>query len=194
MLQSTTVMNHSDLLNELAQQEPTRVRAWLETVWAKQPEAAAQFNWLGLFEIAIFSATRAAGAARQQESLAWANVAISIFQLLSDHNQKRAKSVLDKLMAMRVALIIKFGVVPNHEILDANDIVAWFYRELEMPYSDAAQEAARWPQTLDLNVIRKLRNIKTRLFIIERLLSHDRLPVHVAQALHTWISLKPNLP
>jgi hypothetical protein len=184
-------MNHRDLLTELAQQEPTFVRVWLETIWAQHPEAAKGFNWLGLFEIATFNATRAATVSKQ-ESLAWANAARSLYLLLNDHKERRAQSILAKLMSMRVTLIVKFGAVPHHDILDTGDIADWFYGELDMPYADAVYEAARWPQKLDLDVMRKLRNIKTRLSIIERLTTHGWLPI--SDELCAWLALKPNLP
>lgn len=192
MLQSSAIMHHKDLLNELAQQDPTQVRAWLETIWARRPDVSLHFNWIGLFEIAMFNAMAAAELCRKQESLAWANVAKSIYVLLTDHNERRPKSAVNSLMLTRASLIATFGTCANHDILDADDIVNWFFSELDMSYSEAVQAVAVWSQKLDLDMMRKLRNIKNRLLVMERLFMRDQLLM--SEALCNWLDLKPLLP
>ncbi len=199
----------TNFLRVLLQKDPEQVQAWLRIVWAEQQQIPEKFNWLGLAQVSTFNAQELANEESNEshsESLAWAQVATSVYEFLAENNPSFPESYLYSLMGLRAYMILKFGALPGNQVLDIQQIVNWFFDNLHISYQEALIKATDWRETLavnnpeetqkkfesELEDIRKLRLIKNRLGIIKRLSkSKDFLP---NEELNIWISLWDKLP
>ncbi|MEH1968445.1 MULTISPECIES: hypothetical protein [unclassified Nostoc] len=199
----------TNLLRVLLQKDPEQVQTWLRMVWAEQQQVPEKFNWLGLAEISTFRAQELANQESNEshsESLAWAEIATSVYEFLAENNPTFSESYLYSLMGLRAYTILKFGALPGNPVLDIQQIVNWFFDNLHISYQEALIKATDWRETLaannpeetqkkfesELEDIRKLRLIKNRLGIIKRLSkSKYFLP---NEELNIWISLWEKLP
>lgn len=199
----------TNFLRVLLQKEPEQVQAWLRMVWAEPQQVLEKFNWLGLAEVSTFNAQELANEASNQfhlESLAWAEIASSVYEFLAENNPSFSERYLDSLMGLRAYMIVKFGALPENPVLDIQQIVTWFFDNLHISYQEALIKAADWREALaannpeetqkkfdsELEDFRKLRLIKNRLSIIKYLSkSKDFLP---NEELNIWISLWEKLP
>ncbi|MEC4806823.1 MAG: hypothetical protein SAJ72_21410 [Jaaginema sp. PMC 1080.18] len=110
-------MNESEATNKLKvllEQDVEQVQFWLDQVWAGKQQITDNFNWHGLAEVAASQAREFAlqSPPCRSLSLAWAKVAISIYEFLINHHSKyeiRA-SFFYSLMMLRAYLIVKFGI------------------------------------------------------------------------------------
>ncbi len=199
----------TNFLRVLLQKDPEQVQAWLRIVWAEQQQIPEKFNWLVLAQVSTFNAQELANEESNEshsESLAWAQVATSVYEFLAENNPSFPESYLYSLMGLRAYMILKFGALPGNQVLDIQQIVNWFFDNLHISYQEALIKATDWRETLavnnpeetqkkfesELEDIRKLRLIKNRLGIIKRLSkSKDFLP---NEELNIWISLWDKLP
>lgn len=176
-----------ELLNNLLQQSPSQVIAWLESVWTGQQQAPEKFNWLGLAEVT-------AAQARAQGDQAWAQVAIMIYEwLAASGSLAPTDEYIDSAMTLRAYMIGKKGPVPGDPVLDMDYIVRWFFENLPISYEEAEHKAAfrRW-RTANIQEIKALRGIKNRLRVIASLVNSGRLQPD--QELNAWLSLRDQLP
>ncbi|MGV0103673.1 DUF1822 domain-containing protein [Nostoc sp. DSM 114160] len=199
----------TNFLIVLLQKEPEQVQAWLRMVWAEPQQVPEKFNWLGLAEISTFRAQELANEESKEshsESLAWAEIATSVYEFLAENNPSFSESYLYSLMGLRAYTILKFGAIPGNPVLDVQQIVNWFFDNLHISYQEALVKAADWREALaaknpeetqkkfdsELEDFRKLRLIKNRLSIIKYLSkSKDFIP---NEELNIWISLWEKLP
>ncbi|MEH1938452.1 MAG: hypothetical protein V7L14_33065 [Nostoc sp.] len=199
----------TNLLRVLLQKDTDEVQVWLRMVWAEQQQVPEKFNWLGLAEVSTFKAQELAKEESNEshsESLAWAQVATSVYEFLAENNPSFSERYLDSLMGLRAYMILKFGAIPRNPVLDIQQIVNWFFENLHISYQEALIKATDWREALaannpeetqkkfdgELEDFRKLRLIKNRLGIIKRLSkSKDFLP---NEELNIWISLWEKLP
>ncbi|MDZ8085137.1 MAG: hypothetical protein RMY16_05985 [Nostoc sp. DedQUE12b] len=199
----------TNFLRVLLQQDAEEVQTWLRMVWAKQQQVPEKFNWLGLAEVSTFTAQELANEESNEshsESLAWAEIATSVYEFLAENNPSFSERYLHSLMGLRAYTILKFGAIPGNPVLDIHLIINWFFDNLHISYEEALIKAADWRKALaannpeetqkkfdsELEDFRKLRLIKNRLSIIKYLSkSKDFLP---NEELNTWISLWEKLP
>jgi hypothetical protein len=199
----------TNLLRVLLQKDPEQVQTWLRMVWAEQQQVPEKFNWLGLAEVSTSKTQELANEESNEshsESLAWAEIATSVYEFLAENNPSFSERYLDSSMTLRAYTILKFGAIPGNRVLDIYLIINWFFDNLHISYQEALIKAADWREALaaknpeetqkkfdsELEDFRKLRLIKNRLSIIKYLSkSKDFLP---NEELNTWISLWEKLP
>ncbi|MBN3938497.1 MAG: hypothetical protein V7L21_25845 [Nostoc sp.] len=196
----------TNFLKVLLQKDPEQVQTWLRMVWAEQQQVPEKFNWLGLAEVSTFRAQELANEESNKshsESLAWAKIASSVYKFLAENNPSFSERYLDSLMTLRAYMILKFGALPGNPVLDIQQIVTYFFDNLHISYQEALIKATDWREALaannpeetqkkfdsELEDIRKLRLIKSRLGIIKQLSKF--LP---NEELNIWISLWEKLP
>jgi hypothetical protein len=173
------------LLNKLIQQDAAEVKDWLRRVESDEQEPPAGFNWLGLAEAAAFDAQSAS-------DLAWAEVAITVYERLAEStNPSGRESLMLSSKMLRAAMIAKLGAVPDHPILDLDQIICWFERSLTMSYQEATEKAANW-RKCNPEEIRELRRIKNRLQVISVLADSDKYSLN--PELKAWLELREKLP
>ena len=142
-------------LQELLQQSPVQVLNWLHGVEKGQHQVPLNFNWLGLAEAASFEA-------RSQKNLTWAEVAIKVYQRLTDGTDSVHKAgLINSMMHLKAFMITQLGVVHNNTILDPDYIVQWFFESLPYSYEQTKLKAAHW-RTLTIQDIKALKLIKSR--------------------------------
>ena len=133
-------------------------------------------------------------------ALQWAGVALASY----DHLIRRASprdrnSYQDSAMNLRASLISKVGAIPGHRVLDANEIVAWFFDHLRLTPQQARAEARAWKEGPDdgtqlrqAEKLRRLRRVKNRLTPIAVLMESGQL--EPTPALRAWLEVREHLP
>jgi hypothetical protein len=173
------------LLNKLIQQDAAEVKDWLRRVESDEQEPPAGFNWLGLAEAAAFDAQSAS-------DLAWAEVALAVYErLAAKTNPSGREPLMLSSMMLRAAMIAKLGAVSSHPILDLDQIICWFERSLAMSYQEATEKAANW-RNCNPEEIRELRRIKNRLQVISVLADSGKYSLN--PELKAWLELREKLP
>jgi hypothetical protein len=84
----------TNFLTVLLQKDPEQVQTWLRMVWAEQHQVPEKFNWLGLAEVSTFKTQELANEESNEshsESLAWAEVATSVYEFLAENNPSFTK-------------------------------------------------------------------------------------------------------
>ncbi|MEH2154623.1 hypothetical protein [Nostoc sp.] len=199
----------TNFLRVLLQKDAEHIQTWLTMVWAEQQQVPEKFNWLGLAEVSTSRAQELANKESNEshsESLAWAEIASSVYEFLAENNPSFSERYLDSLMTLRAYMILKFGAILENPVLDIYLIINWFFDNLHISYQEALIKAADWREALaaknpeetqkkfdsELEDFRKLRFIKSRLRIIKYLSkSKHFLP---NEELNTWISVWEKLP
>jgi hypothetical protein len=175
----------TELLNQLLQQKPAQVEAWLQNVRSGQENMPEGFNWLGLAESAAFNA-------RSEADLTWAKVAISIYEELANRsNDSDRHSFMLSSLNLRAYMVARLGVIPGDAILDSDKIIHYFLSTLKFPYEWVEKKVSNWTR-LELEDIKELRRIKNYLGVIRFLMEsgkHDCNP-----KLKNWLSLQEKLP
>ncbi len=175
-----------ELFNSLQHESPTYIEEWLKRVWAGQQPVPEPFNWLGLAQIA-------AADARSQKNVDWAKVSILVYEWLAAHETPRSllSGYILSAMTLRVFMIDEKGAVPGDFVLDMDQMVRWFFENLPFSFEEAERKAAVW-RTLDIQEVRALRSIKSRLGNLALLVKSERLQPD--QELSAWLSLRNKLP
>ena len=178
-------------LSDVLQLEPAELQQWLTDVWSKHQEPP-EFNWLGLAEATASNATSAVNEGEEASGLAWARLAVLIYQRLIDRADAISQeSLINSLMMLRVFMINKFDSIVDDPILDAHQVVRWFYDSLPMTLEQAVTKSASWKQ-MDRKEILELRRIKSRLAIIAQL--PPAIQSEFGQGLKDWFAVRKNLP
>ncbi|MFB2893186.1 hypothetical protein ACE1CI_09765 [Aerosakkonemataceae cyanobacterium BLCC-F50] len=178
-------------LNQILQEDADWVLDWLKTIELEPSSAPEGFNWLGLAEAASFDALDD-DRHHPNTSLKWAEVAIEVYdRLAKSANVDTRDSLLNSSMMLRAAMIVKFGAIPDHPVLDLNSILHWFKDSLKMSYSEATTKAANWKKC-HIEEIRELRKIKNRLQPILVLAESGK--VVLLPEINLWLSLQKKLP
>lgn len=185
-------MSHPGLLNHVIQQEGAQAYAWLQSVWEGRQKVPEDFNWLGLAKGAAFNATSQCVLTSSPPDLDWAKVAVEVYEyLIGKADPSRRNSLEYSLMHLRAFCIVRLGVVAHDPLLDVDQLVQWFFRDLKLGPEQAAQKAASW-RDLPIDEIRALRQIKNKLSAMKGLYENNMLPPN--QELPLWLSLREKLP
>ncbi|AFZ10491.1 MULTISPECIES: hypothetical protein [Oscillatoriales] len=197
-------------LNNLLQQEPSRVQSWLNSVWEDRQQVPINFNWLGLAETAAFKASDLASKSEEyrQSSLIWAQIAVLVYNFLARNRSNGAirESLIESLMNLRLYMILQLGARVDDPVLDPALIISCFFENLEFSYEDTLAKASVWkklfrdniPEAIsqklesDMEELRSLKKLKLRLGIIKTLLENNRIAPN--QVLQAWVSIWENLP
>lgn len=206
-------MNESEATNKLRillEQDVEQVQFWLDQVWAEKQQISDDFNWYGLAEIAASQARELALQSPPCKllSLAWAKVAISVYEFLINHQIKYEirESFFYSLMMLRAYMIVKFGISDEDSILDTNPIVDWFFDNLNLTYEEAISRTSSWQELFTNSTSEKfndkliskredilqLRLIKNRLGVIKLLMDSHKLCPN--EELKAWLLIREKLP
>lgn len=176
-------------LNKLLQQDASQVLTWVKYILTGKLPTPENFNWLGLAEAAAF---RASYEKRKEDSLQWAEVAISIYEyLMKDADLTGRNSFVYSLMNLRANMIMRYGAVSQDRVLDVKQVIDLFFCDINISYTEAATKAAVW-KNLSIENIRELRRIKNRLSALKSLSDAGKLPLN--QELKSWLDLREKLP
>jgi hypothetical protein len=168
-------------------------RRTMDAEWIAQLAARQQASEVALSE-------RAPWLLATLDVLAFADIAIAAYGYLIGHGALRERDLyLDAMMQLRAALIIKIGVVPGDEVLDAAALVYRFFDHLRLT-PERALEKSRHLQASDaresakarLHDLRTLRRLKHRLSPIALLVESGQ--VQPTAALQAWLSIREQLP
>src|SRR5579859_5378420 len=178
-------------LSDALQLGPSELREWLTDVW-NGPRDPKEFNWLGLAEATALSATSAVRKGDSESGLAWARLAVLIYQHLIDRaGAASQESLTNSMMMLRVFMINKLGSIAGDPILDAHQVVRWFFDSLPLTTEQVVTKSKSWNQ-LDLKEILELRRIKSRICIIAHLSPDIRSEFE--KELEAWLAVQKNLP
>ncbi len=133
-------------------------------------------------------------------AIAWADAAVAAYSYLASVSSGREKeSYQDSVMNLRAFMISRLGSIPGDRILDAADIVYWFFDIVDTTPQKAMKKSLFWRESLPHNTqsrqvteIRRLRRIKNRLAPIAVLTESGQL--EPTPALREWLALRGQLP
>jgi hypothetical protein len=195
-------------VEELIEKKPDDVKLWMKNVLEKNEQIPEHFNWHGLADCAASNARSNIDKSHKKStsSLAWAEVAISIYDFLAKTYPESSNSYLYSEMTLRGFMISIFGIDKNSIVLDPDKIVAWFFDNLAISYEYALMKSVEWREALsrknaeemkelfenNLEDIKVLRSIKSRLNIIKQLC--QVLTFQPSEELLNWLSIWETLP
>lgn len=144
------------------------------------------------------------GRAKDEQSLAWAEVAIRALELEARNNHD-GFSDLEMLRAMnlRAYLIARMGSRPDHFVLDQAIILGWVKEILTLPVETATEKAAWFRKHREaegapkdrkqlFDTARELLRIKHRLGVVRVLADAGKLAGDTS--LDEWLRLREQLP
>jgi hypothetical protein len=149
----------------------------------------------------------AAGLARDQGSLEWAEVAVRAAELEARHHSGiEREDALLWAMQLRSWFISKLGSRTNHFILDKEIILLWAMEGVNLSVEAAKEKAASLGDRLAglkhstdprdkqdvLEDLRLLRRMKNRLNVVRVLADRGELPDD--SPLYKWLELREQLP
>jgi hypothetical protein len=132
--------------------------------------------------------------------LAWADTAITTYGYLASRSAPKDRHAYqDSAMNLRAYVISRLGAVPENRVLDASEIVDWFFDDLRISLREARERARAWREgslqredARQVNRVRQLRRIKNRLAPLALLVESGQL--RPAPTLQAWLSLREQLP
>src|SRR5215469_2739295 len=137
-------MNRSELMDWLTHLDGTTVLAWVYRVWEGLEDVPPDFNWLNLAAAADLLAKSGQDPNYySQPDLEWAKVSIAICQhCISTANPREGLLLEQRIMELRAYLIVRLGHVAGDPILDAQQIVEWFFRTIPLSLDEVVRNAA----------------------------------------------------
>ncbi|HSP78533.1 MAG TPA: hypothetical protein VLQ93_08400, partial [Myxococcaceae bacterium] len=147
------------------------------------------FNW------ELFSTTIAARAI-DERSLSWAHIALMAFGVLAERapDAYEAYSFMLRAMNLRAAMILELGSREGDTVLDPEIIVAWFKNLVTMPIEEVARMSSEDLRTIPIETIRKLRNLKYALNVVDLVCESETGVVRKHPELEGWLQLRPRIP
>jgi hypothetical protein len=122
----------------------------------------------------------------------WAQASLAAYEaLLRRVSSVEQHAVEYSSMMLRAYLIDQLGAAEGHPLLDPIVIEKWFASRAEYSLEEAGRKAQQW-QSTDQQSILALRNIKTRLNVIEVLFPKGVFKS--GKLLGQWLNLKLRLP
>ncbi|MCW6049327.1 hypothetical protein K4039_04325 [Lyngbya sp. CCAP 1446/10] len=181
-------------IDRILEQNRKSVLAWVKNTLSAQTTVPQDFNWLLLADVSSAKARKGENNAGLFDRT-WAEVATAIYDRLAEAAEQKkpgsGESVRISSMMLRAGAIAKYGIVPNDSVLDVNLILQWFWDNIKDSREDVEQKAGNW-QTLPIEEIRELRQLKNRLKVIAALASSDKYVLD--EELKAWLLLRDKLP
>lgn len=133
-------------------------------------------------------------------ALEWAKISLSVYDLLESRATAGDRdSYAQSAMNLRASLIARFGVVPEHQVLDVDRVVYWFFESLRISVQEAHGRASTYrnqgmniDNIKELRKIRELRRIKNRLAVLRLLIDSGHLDPRAG--LRAWLDIEEQLP
>lgn len=161
--------------------------AWYQAIASGKRATASDFQWQSLAQGAALRAR----ITEADESLAWAELATSVFDRLA--SETPAGSFAESSMYCRVAMIEKHGVQANDRLRDPAMLFQWFREEQPADYEGTLRLIQRltdeMSEDFEAEIVSPLRNIKSRLNVIRALPSTCEVPEDVRQFVKIWADL-----
>jgi hypothetical protein len=202
-------MSDSIDLNSLAQREPQEIKSLIDQFVSGENVFPENFNWLGLAELSGSMAREKADLSSFDLSCSWAEISICIYEILANLSTDLSEkfSFEESSMFLRANLIKKFGSKENDFLLDQNQILNWFYRNLGFKTIQEFKEeilianelksrlsSVELPEEIQkyINLVKKLRNIKRSLSIVKLIAESEK--VVLTSEISQWILMWKNIP
>ena len=192
-------MKARDFTTLFLREDVSKALEWIHLAWENQVIMPEKFSWYSL-AYGILSKIKAnINSQGSDEIMAWSEVVNEIYSNLQKEN-KLDSELIDlqyELMSLRTLLILKFGVVQNHPLLDKDILITWFFSNLEFSIEIARRKSQIWQrakrenQELTFNEVKELRKVKNMVTLMKRLSQKN---VIENQALDDWISIQQELP
>lgn len=177
-------------LNEILNSDPEKVLSWIKGMISGMEKGLENVNWLGLAQGAALMATTSESGIKT-DSL-WAKISTHSYNYLAMHaSDQSVNSFETSSMNMCVVLILRYGNVKDDEILDVERIRSWFFSRNELSFSEV-KNILTGNNTPGIDVLRKLRNIKNRMNIVDSLIEAGYFKDDAI--LKEWINIKTLLP
>ncbi len=181
-----------ELIAWLIKQDVTTVETWLQNVWEGRESVPKDFYWPHLVA-AIEVLARSGNGPRyyEQPDLAWAKVAVSIYQYLINRADPLTRmSLEDRMMHLKAHLMRSYGNVAGDPMLDVDQIIEWFFRNLHLSIEDI-EKISSW-ESLTTEELLRLSYIKNRLFVLRFLVDHNL--IFPDERLKKWLMIRERLP
>ncbi|MEU4412683.1 hypothetical protein [Nocardia salmonicida] len=174
----------AELLDQLVLLAPADVEDWL---WAHAP-SSVESNWLGLAEVAGQEAMRI----EDKTALDWARVSITVRELIAEttDDESYRQNQMRNAMNLCVVMINRFGPVVDDPVRDSASIYRWFLDRHSGQLDRANSDSSHW-QSLSIERIRELRQIKNELIVLRNLQHSSEAE---AAEVHGWMGIWSRLP
>lgn len=182
-------------INELLLATPSEIRDFVDLNLGDED---LSFNWLGL---ALVMASEARSRTADNESIEYAEIAIGIYEELARRAGDKGHGFDDSAAAVRVTLLQKGSVAPDHPTLGLPALWNGFIGIARIAPDLAATRATTLLSKLavselarseDKQEIRSLRKIKNRLGILRVLSSENQAAL--GPEYHEWLTIYDRLP
>lgn len=201
-------MNKRDPSEILNEHDPTIVATWIDRIWKGVEQAPEEFDWLHLAAWGKLLALPTRGT----PDLRWAQVVIDIYAyVIEQANANERSRIAVAILEFKAALIGRLGNVKGNSLLDAEQLVAFFFTFVEISPLQARSEIVQWKAFRQLakvqqeellkqplmkhtilENVRRLRRIKNMLKQLQYLV--DRQLLEPPEELQEWLSLRTQLP
>lgn len=174
------------LFGFLLQSEPSAILTWLDQSIGRSVVVPADFNWLGMAEVAAMNA-------REELNLTWATIAIRIYEYLANGATSEMDTLSSRLSAMmlRIFMILQLGAQKGDIILDPDHLVHNFYTYVTLS-QEQVEESIALGTTRSREQTLELRHIKNYLSALNLLAAQGMLRSY--PDLESWFLLIPLLP
>jgi hypothetical protein len=196
-------------LNSLVQREPQEIKSLIDQFVSGENVFPENFNWLGLAELSGSMAREKADLSSFNLSCSWAEISICIYEILANLSTNLSEKFAfeESSMFLRANLIKKFGAKENDFVLDQNEILNWFHRNLGfMTIQEFKEEilianelksrlsSVELPEEIQnyTNLVKRLRSIKRSLSIVKLIAESEK--VVLSPQVSQWISVWKNIP
>ncbi len=184
-------------MNDVLKRDPADVLEWVRSIPEEERKTFGNANWwLGIAEGAAFRTFLPEYAQSGRPNLDWARVAYTVYDYLARRSNDFFTSYkfMYKWMLLKVRLINTLGSQPGDPLLDAQEIVEWFFDDLSMTPEEAREKAQAARSNLraaDIDQLLELRRLRGKIAIIGYLQQPAQLERY--EDIQKWLELKGQL-
>jgi hypothetical protein len=188
---------------------------WVRLAKSQKADLPEDFSWYSLSSGITSRTKNLIHNGNFEGATAWSKILNEIYYYLasSKPNSSEEEALLNEIMQIRAALIMKFGMSKANPLLDEDLLLTWFFHDLSVPLETAIQKSDDWQNLMQQKQIRwlqereerngatkqitsvedlkTLRKIKNKLSILKPLYQ-DKLIEN--KELGDWISIMHKLP
>jgi hypothetical protein len=212
---SQSEMKSRELTINLLAKSPEDLLEWVKLARSQKVDLPEDFSWYSLAS-SIISRIKTLIHERNLECVnAWFKIVNEIYDHVAsgNPNSSEAEALHYEIMYVRAALIMNFGISKADPLLNEDQLLAWFFHDLNVPLNTARQKSDDWQNLKQQNKVRwlrdseerndgnqkdittedlkKLRKIKNKLAILKPLYQHKLIE---NRELGEWVALMHRLP